>query len=126
MLVKVLKMQGGEQVISGIAEVTNENNEGVGFQLTHPYLLDLIPTGELSPDGQPTTFNVNFTRWVSCSVDTTFRIPYSALVAIGDPEQTVLDTYKAKFGDLFNDDDAVQSSDSSDSSEDAGVSDIGD
>jgi hypothetical protein len=126
MLVKVLKMQGGEQVISGIAEVTNENNEGVGFELTHPYLLDLIPTGELSPDGQPTTFNVNFTRWVSCSVDTTFRIPYSTLVAIGEPEQTVLDTYKAKFGDLFNDDDAVQPSDSSDSSEESGVSDIGD
>ena len=126
MLVKVLKMQDGEQVISGIAEVTNENNEGVGFQLTHPYLLDLIPTGELSPEGQPTTFNVNFTRWVSCSVDTSFRIPYSAVVAIGEPESSILETFKGKFGDLFNDDDTVPTSDSSDSSEGSGLSDSGD
>lgn len=126
MLVKVLKMQNGEQLISGIAEVTNENNEGVGFEITNPYLLDLVPTGDLTPEGQPITFNVNFTRWVTCSVDSTFRIPYSAVVAIGDPEVQVLETYKAKFGDLIDDSSAVQPSDSSDTVEESGVSDIGD
>lgn len=126
MLVKVLKMQGGEQVISGIAEVANDNGEGVGFQLTHPYLLTLVPTGAVGEDGQPNTFNVNYTRWVSCSVDTTFRVPYSSVVAIGDPEVQVLETYKAKFGDLFNDDDAISTADSSDSAEEPGLSDSGD
>lgn len=125
MLVKVLKMQGGEQVIAGIAELSNENGEGIGFELTHPYLLTLIPAGT-GEDGQPNTFNVNYTRWVSCSVDTKFRVPYGSIVAIGDPELQVLETYKAKFGDLFDDSDAVPTIDSSDSPEESGVSDSGD
>jgi hypothetical protein len=107
MLVKVLKLQGGEQLISGIAEVSNEAGEGIGFQLTHPYVLSLVPSGEVGEDGQPNTFNVNYTRWVSCSSENTFRVPYSAIVALGDPEAQVLETYRTKFGDLIDDNDTV-------------------
>ena len=126
MLVKVLKLQGGEQLISGIAEISNEAGEGIGFQLTHPYILNLIPSGDVGPDGQPTSFNVNYTRWISCSADNSFRVPYAAIVAIGEPDAQVLETYKSKFGDLINDTDALPASDSSDTTEDEAVSDSGD
>jgi len=126
MLVKVLKLQGGEQLISGIAEVSNDAGEGIGFQLTHPYLLNLIPSGDIGEDGQPKSFNVNYTRWVSCSSENTFRVPYSAVVAVGEPDAQVLETYKLKFGDLINDDDTLPASASIDSAEESAVSDSGD
>lgn len=125
MLIKILKLQGGEQLISGISEISNDKGEGLGFQVTHPFLLDLVPTGDLNPEGQPVSFNINFTRWVSCSSDTTFRIPYSSVVAIGEPEPSIIETYKGKFGDLFNDDDTLPTVDPSDIAEGSEVLDIG-
>ena len=126
MLVKVLKLQGGEQLISGIAEISNDAGEGMGFQLTHPYLLNLIPSGDTGEDGQPKSFNVNYTRWVSCSSENTFRVPYAAIVAIGEPDAQVLETYRLKFGDLLNDTDALPAIDPDIMPEESAVSDSGD
>jgi hypothetical protein len=126
MLIKVLKMKTGEQVVTGITELQDENSNGICFLVTQPYRLDLIPSDEISLDGTPETFRVNFTKWFSVSKDVQFRIPYDSVVAIGEPDDSVLQTYTDKFGDLLNDIDTVQPSNSSDSSERSGVSDSGD
>jgi hypothetical protein len=125
-MIKVLQMFSGEQLICGIKENIDENNKGVGFEITHPYIIQLIPSTEINEQGQPASFNVNYVRWMSCSVQTVFNIPYSALVAIGQPDEQILETYMQKFGEFLNDDNTVQPSDSSDTAEDAGVSDSGD
>ena len=122
-MIKVLQMFSGEQLICGIRETTDENDRGVGFEIAHPYIIQLIPSTELNEQGQPSSFSVNYVRWMSCSVQTMFNIPYPAVVAIGEPDEQILETYMQKFGEFFNDNNAVQSSDSSDNSEESGVSD---
>jgi hypothetical protein len=122
-MIRVLQMFSGEQLICGIRETTDENDRGVGFEIAHPYIIQLIPSTELNEQGQPASFSVNYVRWMSCSIQTTFNIPYSSVVAIGQPDEQILETYMQKFGEFFNDDNAVQSSDSSDNSEESGVSD---
>lgn len=123
MLVKVLKLQGGEQLISGIAEIQNEEKEGIGFQLTNPYLLQLIPSNEVTPEGTPATFSVNYTRWISCSSENVFRVPYNSIIAIGEPEVSILETFKSKFGDLFDDNNTVPAINPDIMPEESGVSD---
>jgi len=125
MPVKILKMQSGEQVICGLSELTKDD-QGVGFQLSQPFELKLIPSNDFGPDGQPTSFNVNYVRWMSCSVDTVYNVPYSAVVAIGEPEPGILETFIERFGANLNDINTISTSDSSDSPEGSGVSDSGD
>lgn len=125
-------MQNGDQLIAGISELTNENGEGVGFELTQPYVLNLIPAGPVGENGEPTSFSVNYTRWIPCSSEASFKVPYTSVVAIGEPDQNILETFKQRFGDLDNDTtdggDAgdTGTSDSSDSAEESGVSDSAD
>jgi len=47
------------------------------------------------------------------------------VVAIGEPEPSIIETYKGKFGDLFNDDDTLPTVDPSDIAEGSEVLDIG-
>ena len=55
------------------------------------------------------------------------HFPFSYfIVTIATPDNQILESYLTKFGDIFNDDNTLQPSDSSDTAEDAGVSDIGD
>lgn len=124
MIPKVLTLTTGDQIICGITELKNENDEGICFLIAHPYILQLIPSDQKNEVGQPASFNVNYVRWMACSSDTQFRLPYTSVMAIGEPEAEILETYMSKFGDLFEDDNnAVSTSDSSDSSEESGLSD---
>ena len=126
MVPKVVALTTGEQIICGITELKNESGEGMCFVVAHPYLLQIIPSQDKNDEGQPSSFNINYVRFMACSSDTQFRIPYTSVMTIGEPEQEILETYMSKFGELFNDNDAVPASDSSDIVEDAGVSDSGD
>jgi hypothetical protein len=127
MIPKVLTLTTGDQIICGITELKNEQDEGICFLIAHPYILQLIPSDQKNEVGQPASFNVNYVRWMSCSSDTQFRLPYNSVMALGEPEAEILETYMNKFGDLFNDDtNTVSASDSTDSSEESGLSDSGD
>jgi len=86
----------------------------------------MMPTGDVSPDGNPAQFNVNFTKWIPYSSDDQFKIPYSSVTAIGEVDPGILEVYLEKFGDKLNDTDTVQPSDSSDITEESGVSDSAD
>ena len=126
MIPKVMLLNSGERIISGVSEVTDDNGQGICLLLKCPYILDMAPTGEYNDEGNPSQFSINFTKWFAYSKSDEFRIPYSSIVAIGEPEDGILDVYLKKFGDKFNDANAVSASDSSDSSEGSGVSDSGD
>jgi hypothetical protein len=125
MIPKIILMHSGERVIAMLGEVTDEDGKGVGIIARCPYILSMMPAGD-SPDGNSTQFNVNFTKWIPFSSDDQFKIPYNSVVAIGEVEPGILDAYIGKFGDKLNDDNTLQPSDSSDTAEDAGVSDIRD
>jgi len=129
MIPKVLLMKSGERIIAGLSELTDQDGNGVCFVIRAPYIMGMTPAGEVSPQGDPTQFQINFTKWFPFSCDVQFKIPYTAVVAIGEPEPNILSVYIEKFGDALNDgnDERVDdTSDSSDSSEGSGLSDSGD
>lgn len=102
MVPKVMLLQSGERIITGLAEVTDqETGKGVGLVLRCPYILSMVPTEELDDNGNPVEYRVNFEKWFAYSTDIEYRIPYSAVVAIGDPEPGILNIYLEKFGALL-------------------------
>ena len=125
MIPRVMILNSGERIISGVSEVTDENGQGICLLLKCPYILDMAPTGDYNTDGNPSQFSINFTKWFAYSKSEEFRIPYTSVVALGEPEDGILDVYMKKFGDKLNDNDTVSTSDSSDSSEGSGLSDSG-
>jgi len=126
MIPKILLMNSGERIITGLAEVTNSEGQAVCLLARCPYILSMIPAGDVSPDGNPSQFNVNFTKWLPYSSDDQFKIPYSSVVAIGEVDSGILEVYLEKFGDKLNDDNTVSTINSSDSAEESGVSDSAD
>jgi len=126
MIPKVMILNSGERIISGVSEVTDENGQGICLLLKCPYILDMAPTGDYNTDGNPSQFSINFTKWFAYSKSEEFRIPYTSVVALGEPEDGILDVYMKKFGEKLNDNDTVSTSDSSDSSEGSALSDSGD
>jgi len=126
MVPKVLMLQTGERIIAAVGEVTDEEGKGICLVIRCPYLLSMQPSGEVSPDGTPSQFNVNYTKWFPYSISEDFRIPYNSVIAIGDPEPGILDVFTERFGDKLNDNDAVSTTDSSDSAEESGLSDSAD
>jgi hypothetical protein len=125
-MIRILKMTTGEQIVCHITEVSDDAGNGIGFEIKQPYQLQLLPDGEPNEDGSISSFKINYSKWMPCSQSSTFRLPYAAVIAIGELDEQILETYMQKFGDIFNDDNALQPSDSSNTTEDAGVSDIGD
>ena len=119
-------LQTGERIIAAVGEVTDEEGKGICLVIRCPYLLSMQPSGEVSPDGTPSQFNVNYTKWFPYSISEDFRIPYNSVIAIGDPEPGILDVFTERFGDKLNDNDAVSTTDSSDSAEESGLSDSAD
>jgi hypothetical protein len=126
MIPKILLMNSGERIIAGLAEVTDPEGKPFCLLARCAYILSMMPTGDISPDGNPSQFNVNFTKWIPYSSDEQFKIAYSSVVAIGEVEPGILDVYLEKFGDKLNDTNTVSTSDSSGSAEESGVSDSGD
>lgn len=125
MVPRVMILQSGERIIAGVSEVTDENGQGLCLLLRCPYILDMAPTGEYNNEGNPSQFSINFTKWFAYSTSDEFRVPYASVVAIGEPEEGILDVYMKRFGDKFNDNNAVPTSDPSDNAEEPGVSDSG-
>ena len=125
MVPRVMILHSGERIIAGVSEVTDENGQGLCLLLRCPYILEMAPTGEYNAEGNPSQFSINFTKWFAYSTSDEFRVPYASVVAIGEPEEGILDVYMKRFGDKLNDNDAVPAIDSGDSVEEPGLPDSG-
>lgn len=102
MVPKVILLQSGERIITGLAEVTDkESGKGVGLVFRCPYVLSMVPTEELDENGNPVEYKVNFEKWFAYATDIEYRVPYSSVVAIGDPEPGILNIYLEKFGAIL-------------------------
>jgi hypothetical protein len=112
MQVKIIVLRTGEKLICGIAELIDEEKQkGVCFVIKHPHVLSMIPTNEMDAEGNPRNYTVNFSKWIPYSSDVVFKIPYEAIVAIGEVEENILNTYLAKYGkDINQDDDDMEKS----------------
>jgi hypothetical protein len=122
---KIVLTTSNERVIAGVGEYTDDNNNKVCLVFRAPYIINLVPHTD-GEDVMQQQYKVSFTKWIPYSSSKEFRIPYSYIVTIGEVEPDILNLYEQNFGEFLNDNDTLQPSDSSDTAEDAGVSDIGD
>ncbi len=125
-MIKIVLTKTGEQIITKIENFIDEENNPIGYLFTNPFLVKLTPTDELDANGQPVSFSINYTKWMTCSSDNQFRVSYDYIASVATPEKQIYENYINRFGDILNDSDTLPASDSSDSAEESGVSDIGD
>lgn len=74
----------GEKIICDLQEVREDNKEDgkpVCLVMIRPYTLQLEPADPSSPGGQEV--QVRFNKWLPYSVDTQFKIPFAAVLAVG-------------------------------------------
>jgi len=131
-MIKIVLTKTGDQVITKLETYVDENNNPIGYLLTNPYIVKLIPTKELDEQGQPISFTINYTKWIATSEDIQYRVAFDFIAAVANPEKQLYDTYMERFGVELNDTtdggDAGDNgtSDSGDSAEESGVSDSAD
>lgn len=74
----------GEKIICDLQEVREENKEDgkpVCLVMIRPYTLLIEKSEEPGPNGQDV--QVRFNKWLPYSVDTQFKIPFAAVLAVG-------------------------------------------
>ena len=90
----IVVLQMGERVITDLQEV-RENNDPEGkpicLVMIRPYILSVEKTV-----GDPTNqeVQVRFSKWLPYSVDTQFKIPFSAIVSVGQPDGGLVEAYR--------------------------------
>lgn len=125
-MIKLILTRTGEQIISGIKDFLGEEGNPVCYVLTSPYVLTLIPSEEVDDNEQPVSFKINYKKWMPCSNDIEYKVPYDFIATIATPDDQILQSYLSRFGDILDDNNAIQPSDSGDSAEESGVSDSAD
>lgn len=98
MTVKIIKLITGEEIVSLVEDLLDEDNNKIGFNLTFPYQVILKPI--VMEDGQ-TKFDINYVAWMSTSANSTFAMNYSSVIAIGDPLPEVEQLYKERYEEMF-------------------------
>jgi len=98
MTIKIIKLITGEEIVSVVEDLLDDNNEKVGFNLTYPYQVILKPIP--MEDGQ-TKFDINYVAWMSTASNTQFPIAYSSVIAVGDPLPEVAQLYKERYDEMF-------------------------
>ena len=104
---QIIVFKNGERVITTLQEVyegEGDDKRGVCLLMTHPYILDLI---EIPNADSEMNLQVKFSKWCPYSVDFQFRVPYDAVLAIGEPDTGLLNAYRGKIAsvEVTNNDD---------------------
>jgi hypothetical protein len=107
MSIKVLKMVTGEQVIGHVVDRKDSDGNNIGFTLSYPYCVVLRPITQ--PD-ETLKFDVNYVAWMGASATQSFPMPYTSVIAIGEPQEEIVVEYISKFGDLIEELDTATNS----------------
>lgn len=90
----IVMLMTGDTVVTNLQEIfrgEGEDKKGVCLMMSHPYKLDLLPGSDASAGIQ-----VQFTRWMPFSVEYQYKIPYDAVLTIGEPEESLKKAYEDK------------------------------
>ena len=94
MAVAIVVLQTGERVITDLQEVREDNKEDgkpVCLMFLRPYNLDVESTNDAVVNQE---VQVRFSKWVPYSADTQFKIPFSAVTAVGAPDPGLAQAYQ--------------------------------
>lgn len=87
MSINIVHLVSGEQVISKITEMRDEDGEPFCFLFQMPMTLTLIP-GEKTEDAQ-----INYFPWSPFSGSTEFRVGFDKVISVGSPLPHVYEAY---------------------------------
>ncbi len=101
MTATIVMLSTGDNVICDLQEMFHEVENGEGqvdkkglcLQMTHPYKLDILPGQE---DNGNEGVSVRFTRWMAFSSEYVFKLPYTSVVTVGQPDSNILKAYERK------------------------------
>jgi len=90
----VVLQSTGDKIICDLQEVREENKEDgkpVCLVMIRPYTLAIEKSDEPGPNGQDV--QVRFNKWLPYSVDTQFKIPFAAVLAVGSVDPGLEQAY---------------------------------
>lgn len=93
----IIILKTGEKLITILQEVfegEGDNRKGICLLMNHPYELKLIEVSNVENPEQD--LQVKFSKWCPYSIDTSFKIPYDGVLAIGEPDPGLTGAYQAK------------------------------
>ena len=100
MTVKLALLKSGEQVISDVKELVDENQKVVSLVFSNPYAVQLL-TPELLYEDVSTGLDevnhrVSFSPWIPLSVDKTIPVAPDWIVSIVEPNEWIKSSYLKK------------------------------
>ncbi len=93
----VIVLTNGDQIVCDLREVYDgegDDKKGLCLMMTHPYILSLVEVE--SSDNSDPSLQVKFSKWCPYSTNVQFKIPYNAVIAIGDCDPLLAETYLNK------------------------------
>ncbi|MFZ9728285.1 MAG: hypothetical protein ACO3CD_04665 [Candidatus Nanopelagicaceae bacterium] len=100
MTVKLALLKSGEQVISDIKELVDENQKIISLVFENPYIVQFL-TAELlyegvSANNMEVDHKVSFTPWLPLSLDKTVPVSSDWVVSIVEPIEWIKKSYEEK------------------------------
>ena len=100
MTVKLALLKSGEQIISDIKELVNEDQQVISLVFTNPYVVQFL-TAELLYEGVTNEngeidHKVSFTPWLPLSSDRTIPVANDWVISIIEPIEWVKRSYQDK------------------------------
>ena len=98
MSVSIVILKSGEKLITDLKEAfetieaEETNQKGICLIFKRPYELSL---NEVDSESN-LDLQVGFSRWCPFAIDTEFKIPYDAVLAIATPDSTLAEAYSKK------------------------------
>lgn len=100
MSIQIVTMTTGERIITELKEVFDgetEDKKGICLLFDRPYILTV---SNRTSDGDYTEeLQVQFSKWNPFSIDDQFKIPYSAIIAVSNPDSGLMNAYIQKIAE---------------------------
>jgi hypothetical protein len=107
MAVKIIKLITSEELVCFVADLIDNDNNKIGFNIRFPYQIVMRPSSANSAE-----YDVNYVAWMGTSSNNEFSVSYSSIVCIGEPLPEVEQLYTNRYNEFLeitkNDTDEVQ------------------
>ena len=110
MSIKLVVLQGGEQIITEIKELVNEEKV-VGYLLSKPHKVVINSPFLVEDKDEDRSVEITLSPWILLTDDKEMPIPNHQVVTLVEPLDSVLKMYKDKTNDKRNSSDKPASSD---------------
>jgi hypothetical protein len=121
MSIKITTLKTGDILISELKEVYDgegEDRKGICLLIERPYVLTLVNAApQYMVEEAGAELQVKFSKWNPYSSDSQFKLPYDAVMTIGEPEEGLKEAYVRKIAEVQLVEEQSQEAENGDNSE---------